>query len=409
MDFLTPSSKTIAPWSLVSLLALALFIFPAAAAFGSDAAYGKTGGEETIQEGAQGVAVTDGAKDKKETDGAEGADVTNVADGPAINTEADAPSKTEQQAEAAIADDSTPKADEGAVTNEPGTEGEALVTAPSGAAGEVPETGVESTAEETALPPDASQEPIPAATPNTAPAVTSATTPAAADSAEQAIQGEEQAVVCPPSEPCPSCEPCPPNEPCPTAAAPAAECPKCSNWTRNVLLDAGAGGGLSLSGKYIHQLGNGSPVSFGAELLLSNKESIAVGLGQYYVLSDLSLPSGRNLSIKSTTGLFKFLFFSDKIVHGSADMAVGLARATIENNTRHHNLLHIEPGVNVELNLTHSLKFALGLSYRWLVGPFKSSIADYISGEELDAEQKDVKEHGVGGFNLGLRLQYGCF
>lgn len=112
--------------------------------------------------------------------------------------------------------------------------------------------------------------------------------------------------------------------------------------------------------------------------ILSSGLSIGGGM---YVLSNgikADMPDTADLMVGVMGFIAEAVFLSDKVVHGTYSMLVGVGRAGTGGNWnmgmgsagRSHGgqVFVLEPELNLEINVTHFFRFCPGVSYRWLSG-----------------------------------------
>ncbi len=141
----------------------------------------------------------------------------------------------------------------------------------------------------------------------------------------------------------------------------------------------------------------------GVELLGMVNKHLSLGLAIHSVASDLDLPSGRDVFMSNTGVLIRGYLFPEHVVHLTGGVLLGMGIAAPAWGLLPDELPYFswmfaaEPELQIEVNITNTIKLGAGASYVFYHGPY------------FGADMEDIKQHGVGGITTGLSFKWGIF
>ena len=131
---------------------------------------------------------------------------------------------------------------------------------------------------------------------------------------------------------------------------------------------------------------------------------ITIGGGAYGLLNDIPINAAQSDTNFINLGyggiIAEYVDMSDNMIHWQVNMLLGTGAVSTRNGnkTGENDMIFIlEPGADGVLNISSTIRVALGISYRFVSGVDPDNFNDYLNNSDLS------------GFTASLTLLFGSF
>jgi len=115
-----------------------------------------------------------------------------------------------------------------------------------------------------------------------------------------------------------------------------------------------------------------------------------IGIGAYGLANDIPInaaqPDTNFVNFGYGGIVIEFVGMSDNVIHWQVGGLIGTGAVSTRNgnNTGRNDIIFIlEPGADAVLNITSTIRFAAGLSYRFVSGVDPDNFNDYLKNDDL--------------------------
>jgi len=138
------------------------------------------------------------------------------------------------------------------------------------------------------------------------------------------------------------------------------------------------------------KLNNEDALILGARGGWAFNSMITVGIGAYGLMNDIPINAAQSDTnfIKLGYGgiIVEYVGMSDNMLHWQVGGLIGTGAVSTRNgnNTGRNDIIFIlEPGADAVLNITSTIRFAAGLSYRFVSGVDPDNFNEYLKNSDL--------------------------
>jgi hypothetical protein len=169
----------------------------------------------------------------------------------------------------------------------------------------------------------------------------------------------------------------------------------------------------------IGQINGSTGIFFGGQGGWIINHSLALGGKGYVLASPMDIKNLQNISVGFACGgvLLEYIIASSKLLHFNIECMIGAGGVynDVINYAQYHNPIEytgdagllLEPGFNLNLNITRYLRIAAGLTYRYMNGIEYDAGAPYTN--TIGNDYENISDSDLSGVSAQLVIKFGKF